>query len=158
MSGKRGAGRALVRRAPCPSHFMRGDNMIFLIIFTIYAFYRWLCPRKVPYVLNVYFGVPGSGKTTFAAYLAKQCGRESRIITWARSSSSTLARRIFDSRFFKRAIPVYSKAPRFRKRGSSPIWSIACIGVLPVPFADSLGNGYPSVRTRGSSRGSSFRV
>jgi len=30
--------------------------------------------------LNVYFGVPGSGKTTYAAYLSKQCAYESIII------------------------------------------------------------------------------
>ena len=27
---------------------------------------------KIPHVLNIYFGVPGSGKTTFAAYLVKK--------------------------------------------------------------------------------------
>ena len=31
----------------------------------------FLCPRHA-HVLNVYFGVPGSGKTTFAAYLTRK--------------------------------------------------------------------------------------
>lgn len=84
---------------------------LLILFFAFYALYRWLCPAKVPHVLNVYFGVPGSGKTTFAAYLARQCVRQSRIITWAQDSPSTLARRILDSRFFKRAMPVYSNVP-----------------------------------------------
>ena len=33
--------------------------MIYWII-VIYILYRWICPPKIPHVLNVYFGVPGS--------------------------------------------------------------------------------------------------
>ena len=42
--------------------------MIFWII-VLYLLYSWLCPKKTPHVLNVYFGVPGSGKTTFLCYI-----------------------------------------------------------------------------------------
>lgn len=85
---------------------------VFIIaLFLLFRFFRWLCPPKVPHVLNVYFGVPGSGKTTFAAYLAKQSIKQSRVITWAEQSPSTLARKILDSHFFKRPIPVYSNVP-----------------------------------------------
>lgn len=45
--------------------------MIYCIIL-VYILYRWMCPKKAGLVVNVYFGVPGSGKTTFAAYLAKE--------------------------------------------------------------------------------------
>lgn len=86
--------------------------LVFIIaLFLFFRFFRWLCPPKVPHVLNVYFGVPGSGKTTFAAYLAKQSAKQSRVITWAEQSPSTLARKILDSHFFKRSTPVYSNVP-----------------------------------------------
>lgn len=48
---------------------------IYLLIFTR----SFLCPSH-PHVLNVYFGVPGSGKTTFAAHLTKWALHENGII------------------------------------------------------------------------------
>lgn len=54
--------------------------LLFLIVFCI-KLYRWVLPRPPKTVLNVYFGVPGSGKTTFAAHLAKCSMHESRVIT-----------------------------------------------------------------------------
>ena len=38
-----------------------------LYIILIFILFRWLRPSTPSNVLNVYFGVPGSGKTTFAA-------------------------------------------------------------------------------------------
>lgn len=54
-----------------------------IILFILCRIYRWLKPKYPPPVLNVYFGVPGSGKTTLAAYLAKNAMKESRLITLA---------------------------------------------------------------------------
>lgn len=43
--------------------------MKYLIYFFIgFIIYRWICPKKAGLVVNVYFGVPGSGKTTFASF------------------------------------------------------------------------------------------
>lgn len=83
--------------------------MIYLI--TAVLLFRWLKPKSPPHVLNVYFGVPGSGKTTFAAYLAKQCMRQSRIITWAENHPGKLSGWILVSGLFKRRMPVFSNVP-----------------------------------------------
>lgn len=80
-------------------------------IIVMFLFYRWLFPRRVPHVLNVYFGVPGSGKTTFAAYLAKQMNKQSRVITWAQKHPSAASEKLLASRFLKRSVPVYSNVP-----------------------------------------------
>jgi len=80
-------------------------------IIAAYILYRWLCPKKVPHVLNVYFGVPGSGKTTFAAYLTKQSLKQSRIITWAQGHPNKFTDWLLASRFLKRSCPVYSNVP-----------------------------------------------
>ena len=85
--------------------------LILLLIFGIKLF-RWLLPRPPKTVLNVYFGVPGSGKTTFAAYLAKQSMREARVITWARNHPCKFSAWLLDrTPLFKRAEPVYSNVP-----------------------------------------------
>lgn len=83
--------------------------MLYLVLF--FFLYRWLCPRKVPHVLNVYFGVPGSGKTTFAAYLTKRSMRQSRIITWAEKHPGKFSAWLLHSKFFKRRTLVYSNVP-----------------------------------------------
>lgn len=85
--------------------------LLFLIVFCI-KLYRWLLPRPPKTVLNVYFGVPGSGKTTFAAHLAKCSMRESRVITWARNHPGRFSSWLLDrTPLFKRADPVYSNVP-----------------------------------------------
>ena len=83
--------------------------MIYLVILVILI--RWLKPKDPPHVLNVYFGVPGSGKTTFAAYLAKRCMKKSRFITWAQKHPGKLTGKLLASSFLKRSIPVYSNVP-----------------------------------------------
>lgn len=70
----------------------------------------FLCPRH-PHVLNVYFGVPGSGKTTFAAYLTKWALHENAIIRFCRKNQNFLTRPILNSKYLKRRIPVYSNVP-----------------------------------------------
>lgn len=70
----------------------------------------FLCPKH-RHVLNVYFGVPGSGKTTFAAYLTKWALHENFIITLCRKHPNRLTALILDSRYLKRRINVYSNVP-----------------------------------------------
>lgn len=84
--------------------------MICLIV--LWKLYRWLFPRKTSQIVNVYFGVPGSGKTTFAAWLTKKSLKESRIITLCRKRPENLVcKLILKSRFWKRREEVYSNVP-----------------------------------------------
>ncbi len=83
---------------------------IFLILYFAIFVRSFMCPKH-PHVLNVYFGVPGSGKTTFAAYLTKWALHESGIIRWCRKHDNTLSRFILKSGYFKRRIDVYSNVP-----------------------------------------------
>lgn len=87
-------------------------TFIFLIL-TIYAlviFRSFLCPSH-PHVLNVYFGVPGSGKTTFAAHLTKWALHENPLISLCRKHENVVTRWILNSGFLKRSIDVYSNVP-----------------------------------------------
>lgn len=69
-------------------------------------------PRKQRHVLDVYFGVPGSGKTTFAAWLTKQCLRESWVVRLCkRWPEKKLCKRILEGKHFRRALDVYSNVP-----------------------------------------------
>lgn len=70
----------------------------------------FLCPKH-PHVLNVYFGVPGSGKTTFAAYLTRWALHENWIIRLCRRFPNPLTGLLLKSRYFKRRIDVYSNVP-----------------------------------------------
>lgn len=88
--------------------------MIYIILIVLFAFlFPFRAPsRKVSHVLNVYFGVPGSGKTTFAAYLTKQCLRESWVIKLCkRWPENWLCKRILEGKHFRRATAVYSNVP-----------------------------------------------
>ena len=66
---------------------------------------------KHPLQLNVYFGVPGSGKTTYAAYLAKQARKESIIIRLCRRFPCRFTNWILSGNSWKRAYPVWSNVP-----------------------------------------------
>lgn len=70
----------------------------------------FLCPKH-PHVLNVYFGVPGSGKTTFAAHLTKWALHENCIIRLCRKYDNPVTRFILKSGYLKRRIDVYSNVP-----------------------------------------------
>lgn len=86
--------------------------LFFLIVLVIFLFPFRRPGRKVSHVLNVYFGVPGSGKTTFAAYLTKQCFRESLVIRLCKCfPSNRFCQRILAGKHFRRAMPVYSNVP-----------------------------------------------
>ena len=82
-----------------------------LIVFLIVILYRWLFPRKLPTVLSIFFGVPGSGKTTKAAHLVKWALHESWVITLCKKYPSKFSNLILSSPCFKRMIPVYSNVP-----------------------------------------------
>ena len=83
---------------------------IFLVLYLSIFVRSFMCPKH-PHVLNVYFGVPGSGKTTFAAHLTKWALHESFIIRWCRKHDNALSRIILKSGYFKRRIDVYSNVP-----------------------------------------------
>ena len=70
----------------------------------------FLCPQH-PHVLNVYFGVPGSGKTTFAAYLTRWALHENVLIRFCRRHQNPVTRALLNSRYLKRRIDVYSNVP-----------------------------------------------
>ena len=70
----------------------------------------FLCPQH-PHVLNVYFGVPGSGKTTIAAYLTRWALHENVIIRFCRRHQNPVTRALLNSRYLKRRIDVYSNVP-----------------------------------------------
>ena len=61
--------------------------------------------------LNVYFGVPGSGKTTYAAFLAKKALYESKIIRLCKHYPNRFTDWILTTRLFKRSLPVWSNVP-----------------------------------------------
>lgn len=83
---------------------------IFLALFFAIFVRSFMCPKH-PHVLNVYFGVPGSGKTTFAAHLTKWALHESGIVRWCRKHDNALSKIILKSGYFKRRIDVYSNVP-----------------------------------------------
>ena len=87
--------------------------MIPIIVATIVfcRFYRWLKPKDPSTVLTVYFGVPGSGKTTLAAYLAKGAMKQSRVITWAENHPNRFSAWLLNTNLLKRRQPVYSNVP-----------------------------------------------
>lgn len=82
-----------------------------IAVFVLCRIYRWLRPKSPPNVLNVYFGVPGSGKTTFAAYLAKGCLKQSRLITFAENHPCRLSSWLLNTSCLKRRQPVFSNVP-----------------------------------------------
>lgn len=87
-------------------------QLILLVLVALFLFPFRRLPRRQPHVLNVYFGVPGSGKTTFAAYLTKQCLRESWVIKLCkRWPDNPICRRILSGKHFRRAQKVYSNVP-----------------------------------------------
>lgn len=81
------------------------------IIYLLFFLRSFLCPQH-PHVLNVYFGVPGSGKTTFAAYLTKWALHENALIRFSRKHPQWLPCKVLlKSKYLKRRIDVYSNVP-----------------------------------------------
>lgn len=84
--------------------------MLLLLFIVLIIAFTFKAPKN-KHVLNVYFGVPGSGKTTFAAWLTKQSIKESPIIRYCRKHKNHFTRSILKSRYFKRRTDVYSNVP-----------------------------------------------
>lgn len=80
------------------------------IVYLLLFLRSFLCPSH-PHVLNVYFGVPGSGKTTFAAYLTRWALHENPLIAFCRRHPNRLTALLLNSRYLKRRIDVYSNVP-----------------------------------------------
>ena len=80
------------------------------LVYLPFFLLSFLCPKH-PHVLNVYFGVPGSGKTTFAAYLTKWALHENALIRFCRKHPNSLTALLLDSRYLKRRIDVFSNVP-----------------------------------------------
>lgn len=69
-------------------------------------------PKQDQHILNIYFGVPGSGKTTVAAHIFRKANKEAKIITWCKKHKrKKIPRFILKSSFFKRQLDVYSNVP-----------------------------------------------
>jgi len=83
---------------------------IFLLVLVWNAFQNAYNPKH-PLHLNVYFGVPGSGKTTFAAYLAKKARKESIIIKLCKRFPCRFTNWILGGKHWKRQMRVYSNVP-----------------------------------------------
>ena len=83
---------------------------VFLLVLLCSAFQNAYNPKH-PLQLNVYFGVPGSGKTTFAAYLAKQAQKESIVIKLCRRFPCRFTDWILNGKHWKRKMNVYSNVP-----------------------------------------------
>lgn len=82
-----------------------------LVIIVLLIFLNSFLTHKHRHVLNVYFGVPGSGKTTFAAWLTKRALKQNRFVTWCQKHDNAATRRLLNSKYFKRHIDVYSNVP-----------------------------------------------
>jgi len=80
------------------------------LVYLPFFLLSFLCPKH-PHVLNVYFGVPGSGKTTFAAYLTKWALHENVLIRFCRKRPNRLTNLLLNSRYLKRRIDVFSNVP-----------------------------------------------
>lgn len=86
--------------------------LILILLIIAFLFLLVLFPRRPKHVLNIYFGVPGSGKSTFAAYLTKMSLRESAVIKFCKKYENwKICGFILGSKLFKRSIPVYSNVP-----------------------------------------------
>lgn len=81
-----------------------------LIVVAIYMIHKARNPKH-PLQLNVYFGVPGSGKTTYAAYLSRAAMRESLVIKLCKKFPCRFTRWILNGKHWKRAMPVWSNVP-----------------------------------------------
>ena len=86
--------------------------MVYVVILAVlWAVFDRIRHPKHALKLDVYFGVPGSGKTTFAAYLARKSLRESVVIRLCKRFPNRFTDWILNGKNWKRPIPVVSNVP-----------------------------------------------
>ncbi len=85
--------------------------MSILITFILLTMFLRAYNPKHPLQLNVYFGVPGSGKTTYAAWLVKQANKESLVIRLCRRFPCRFTNWILRGKHWKRSFNVWSNVP-----------------------------------------------
>lgn len=92
---------------------MTAKQLFIIFLFALITSYidSAIIHPKHPLQLNVYFGVPGSGKTTYAAFLARRARRESVVIKLCRRFPNRFTAWILSRPWFKRAYPVWSNVP-----------------------------------------------
>lgn len=77
-------------------------------ILLIYFLLQLLARKPQGDVLSVYFGIPGSGKSTFASHLAKKSMRESKFRVWLREKNTLFTWKLSDFLNLKKPEFVYS--------------------------------------------------
>lgn len=86
--------------------------LIVVIFLLLFLYPMRPLPRKPRHVLTVYFGVPGSGKTTFATWLTRQTLRESWVVRLCkRFPKNRLCQWILKSKRLRHPLPVWSNVP-----------------------------------------------
>jgi len=90
---------------------MLSTLLILTVIVILWRKWQKIYNPKHPLQLNVYFGVPGSGKTTLAAYFAKKCQKESLVIKICKRFPCWLTNKIINGKHWKRVIKVFSNVP-----------------------------------------------
>lgn len=86
--------------------------LIFLVLYTFVAFRSFFSFHKFKHreQVNVYFGIPGSGKTTYAAYLSKQAMHETLAYKiWIKWPTNFFVRLLF--RNCRVPLTVFSNVP-----------------------------------------------
>ncbi len=85
-----------------------------MILFCITLFLMWYLfypTASTPYTLNVYFGIPGAGKTTFASHLANQAMYEHPFRRWLREFDTRESLWLMQKLPFRKSKDVYSNVP-----------------------------------------------
>lgn len=85
--------------------------IFYILIFVLIVWLNAVRNPKHPLQLNVYFGVPGSGKTTFAAYLTREALRDSLVVKLCKRFPCRWTKKILNGKHWKRQYPVWSNVP-----------------------------------------------
>jgi len=85
--------------------------MYVVVLAVLWAVFNRMRHPKHDLKVDVYFGVPGSGKTTFAAYLTRKSLSESLLLKFCRRFPNRFTTWILNGDNWKRPIPVVSNVP-----------------------------------------------